>query len=154
MATQPERLPQAVVDAGRLWAGGVVTAIVAALVAVVGVLVARGLLDVPVLAPSGEGTLGDASTAEMAGLAFIAALLATALLHLLMVAVVQPLRFFGWIVALLTALAVLVPFLTDAGTDEQVATAAIALAIGVTIGSLLSGVARRSVRGPGLPPPR
>jgi hypothetical protein len=38
------------VDAARLWTGGLATALVAALVAVVGVLIARGLFDVPVLA--------------------------------------------------------------------------------------------------------
>ena len=63
-------------DAGRLWTGGLATAAVAALVAVVGVLIARGVFDVPVLAPTGEGTLGDASTARLAGLAALAALLA------------------------------------------------------------------------------
>jgi hypothetical protein len=31
------------VDAGRLWAGGVATALVAALVAIVGILLARGV---------------------------------------------------------------------------------------------------------------
>ena len=44
------------VNAGRLWTGGLATAVVAALVAVVGVLFARGLFDVPVLAPTEEGT--------------------------------------------------------------------------------------------------
>jgi hypothetical protein len=39
------------VNAARLWTGGLATALVAALVAVVGVLIARGLFDVPVLAP-------------------------------------------------------------------------------------------------------
>jgi hypothetical protein len=39
------------VDAARLWTGGLATALVAALVAVVGVLIARGLFDVSVLAP-------------------------------------------------------------------------------------------------------
>jgi hypothetical protein len=39
------------VDAGRLWMGGVATAVVAALIAVVGVLVARGLFDPPLLPP-------------------------------------------------------------------------------------------------------
>jgi hypothetical protein len=38
-----------------LWTGGLATAVVAALVAVVGVLVARGLFDVPVLAPHRGG---------------------------------------------------------------------------------------------------
>ncbi len=76
--------PAPKLDAGRLWTGGLATAAVAALVAVVGVLIARGLFDVPVLAPTGEGTLGDASTARLAGLAALAALLATGLLHLLL----------------------------------------------------------------------
>jgi hypothetical protein len=58
--------PAPKLDAGRLWTGGVATAAVAALVAVAGVLIARGLFDVPVLAPTGEGTLGDASTARLA----------------------------------------------------------------------------------------
>jgi hypothetical protein len=69
------------VDAGRLWTGGVATALVAALVALVGVLIARGLFEVPVLAPTDEGTLGNASTWRLAAFAAAAALLAgTALL--------------------------------------------------------------------------
>ena len=92
------------VNAGRLWTGGVATAAVAALVAVVGVLVARGLFDVPVLAPTGEGTLGDASTARLAGLAAVAALLATGLLHLLLLTTPRPGRFFTWIIGLATVI--------------------------------------------------
>jgi hypothetical protein len=134
------------VDAGRLWTGGVATALVAALVAIVGVLICRGLLDVPVLAPTDEGTLGDATTFRLAALAALAALLATALLHLLLVSTPRPLRFFSWIVALATVAAALAPFLTDADLDEQLATAAIYLAIGIAIGSLLSGVGRSAVR--------
>ena len=38
------------VNAGRLWAGGLATALVAALIAVVGILAARGLFGVPMLA--------------------------------------------------------------------------------------------------------
>jgi hypothetical protein len=135
------------VNAGRLWTGGVATALVAALVALVGVLIARGLFDVPVLAPTREGTLGNANTLRLAVLAALAALLATGLLHLLLLSTPQPRRFFSWIVALATVAAALAPFLTDADLDEKVATAAIYLAIGVAIGSLLSGVAR-SAAGP------
>ena len=40
--------PAPKLDAGRLWTGGLATAAVAALVAVVGVLIARGVFDVPV----------------------------------------------------------------------------------------------------------
>ena len=135
------------VDAGRLWTGGVATAVVAALVALVGVLICRGLLDVPVLAPTDEGSLGDATTFRLAALAALAALLATGLLHLLLLSTPRPIRFFTWIVTLATVAAALAPFLTDADLDEKVATAAIYLAIGIAIGSLLSGVARSAMRG-------
>ena len=99
--------------------GGLATALVAASVAVVGVVIARGLFDVPVLAPTGEGTLGDASTARLAVLAALAALLATGLLHLLLVSTPRPFRFFTWIVALLTLVAVLAPFTTGAHLDTR-----------------------------------
>ena len=134
------------VDAGRLWTGGLATALVAALVTLVGVLIARGLFDVPVLAPTDEGTLGNASTLRLALFAAVAALLATGLLHLLLLSTPQPGQFFTWIVALATVAAALAPFLTDADLDEKVATAAVYLAIGVAIGSLLSVVARSATR--------
>jgi hypothetical protein len=134
------------VDAGRLWTGGVATAAVAALVAIVGVLIARGLFDVPLLAPTGEGTLGDASTARLAGLAAGAALLATGLMHLLLLSTPRPGRFFTWIMVLATLIAAIIPFLTDAEANTKIATAAINLSIGATIGSLVSGVGRSAVR--------
>ena len=133
-------------DAARLWTGGLATALVAALVAVVGVLIARGLFDVPVLAPTGEGALGNANTARLAILAAVAALLATGLMHLLLVSTPRPFRFFSWIVSLLTLVAVLAPFMTDAKLATQVATAAIGLVIGLAIGSLVSGAARSAIR--------
>jgi hypothetical protein len=50
-------------NAGRLWAGGVATAVVAALVVVAGVYIARGILGIPVLAPRAAGSLGSSTTA-------------------------------------------------------------------------------------------
>jgi hypothetical protein len=138
--------PRPMVDAGRLWTGGVATAAVAALVAIVGVLIARGLFDVPLLAPTGEGTLGDASTARLAGLAAGAALLATGLMHLLLLSTPRPGRFFTWIMVLATLIAAIIPFLTDAEANTKIATAAINLSIGATIGLLVSGVGRSAVR--------
>jgi Family of unknown function (DUF6069) len=143
------------VDAARLWTGGLATALVAALVAVVGVLIARGLFDVPVLAPTNEGALGNANTARLAVLAAVAALLATGLMHLLLLSTPRPFRFFTWIVSLLTLVAVLAPFMTDAELATKVATAVIFLVIGIAIGSLVSGAARSAIRisrqGPRLP---
>lgn len=138
--------PRPKVDAGRLWAGGVATAAVATLVAVVGVLIARGLFDIPLLAPTGEGTLGDASTARLAGLAAGAALLATGLMHLLLLSTPRPGQFFTSILVLGTLIAVILPLLTNAAADTKLATAAVNLAIGITIASLVSGVARSAVR--------
>ena len=118
----------------------------AALVALVGVLIARGLFDVPLLAPTREGTLGDASTAGLAGLAAGAALLATGLMHMLLLSTPRPGQFFRWIMVLATLIAAIVPFLTDAEATTKIATAAINVAIGATIASLVSSVARSAVR--------
>jgi hypothetical protein len=134
------------VDAARLWTGGLATAVVAALVAVVGVVIARGLFDVPVLAPERKGALGDSTTARLAILAAAAALAATGLMHLLLLSTPRPFRFFTWIISLLTLLAVLTPFMTDATLATQVAIAAIGLVIGMAIGSLVSGAARSAIR--------
>ncbi|MEE2045375.1 hypothetical protein Q7689_18695, partial [Nocardiopsis tropica] len=72
------------VNTTRLWSGGLATAVVAALVIFAGALVFRGVFDVPVLAPEEAGNLGDASTVAYALMAAVAALLATALMHLLL----------------------------------------------------------------------
>ena len=109
-------------------------------------LFARGLFDVPVLAPTDEGTLGNASTARLAGLAALAALAATGLLHLLLLSSPRPWRLFAWIVSLLIVVAVLLPFTTDAELDTKVATAVINLVIGLAIGTLVPAVARSATR--------
>lgn len=134
------------VDGGRLWAGGVATALVAALVAVVGILLARGVFDVPVLAPEGEGTWGDADTGKYAAYSAVAALVAVGLMHVLLLSTPRPVWFFGWIITLATLVGVIAPFVTDASTASKVATALINLALGVTIGMLVSGVARAATR--------
>lgn len=133
------------VNARVLWAGGAATAVVAALVAVVGVVVARGILDIPVLAPTGSGTFGDASTGGLALAAAGGALVATGLIHLLLLSTPRPFSFFTWIIVLVTALAALVPFSFDAELDSKIATAIITVLIGIAIGTLVSGVARRAL---------
>jgi hypothetical protein len=75
-----------------------------------------------------------------------AALLATGLVHLLLLSTPRPLTFFGWIIGLATVLAVLLPFSTAAPVDAKLATAAVDLVLGIAIRSLFSGVAARSVR--------
>ena len=86
------------VNAGRLWTGGVATALVAALAVLAGVLITRGVLGIPVLAPKAASDFGDSSTAVYAGLAAGCALLATALLHVLLLGTPRPFMFFAWII--------------------------------------------------------
>jgi hypothetical protein len=135
--------PPPAFDAGRLWVGGLATALVAALTAAVGVLIATGLLDVDVLAPPGftGSVIGDYAIA-----AAIAALLATALIHLLLVAAPRPLAFFGWIIGLLIIVVTLLPFASADELPTKLATAAINLVVGIAIASLTSGTAARVAR--------
>jgi len=72
-----------IVGSGRLWAGGIASAVVAALAGVVGFLVVRGLFGIPVLAPAADGGWGDISTTMYALSAAFAALLATGLVLIL-----------------------------------------------------------------------
>jgi hypothetical protein len=134
------------VNAGRLWAGGAATAAVAGMAVIAGVLVARGVLGIPVLAPGAAGSWGDSTTAVYAGLAGGCALLATALLHVLLLGTPRPLSFFAWITALATVAVAAAPFTQPAPLASKVFTAIINIIVGVAVISLLSGVGRSAVR--------
>jgi Family of unknown function (DUF6069) len=139
-------------DSGQFWAGGVATAVVAALIALVGILVCRWALGIPILAPANDGTWGDAHTGEYVLVAACVALVATGLLYLLVLATPEPGTFFRWIMALATLAAVVYPFSTSAPLEQKAATAVVNLVLGVAITSLLTGVASRAIRRSG--PPR
>src|SRR4029077_8552091 len=100
------------VDARPLWSGGVATAVVAALIALVGILVARWLFNISFLSPRRAGAWGDASTAGYVFASIGCALVATALMHLLLLTTPYPRVFFGWIIGLATLIAVVFPFST------------------------------------------
>ena len=133
-------------DAGQFWAGAAATAVVAALVALVGILICRWTLHIPILAPSSDGAWGNAHTGEYVFLAACAALAAAALLYLLMLGTPQPGLFFGWIIALATLAAVVYPFSTGAPLGQKAATAVVDLALGIAIGTLLAALSARAVR--------
>jgi hypothetical protein len=146
-STQPVPSP------GRLWAGGVATAVVAALVVVAGVFIARRILGIPVLAPKAAGDLGSSVTAVYAGVAAACALLATGLLHVLLISTPRPLVFFAWITALADLIAVAAPFSQPAPLASKVFTAVINLVAGVAVISLLTSVGSSAVRPEGAPRP-
>jgi hypothetical protein len=127
-------------DAGRLWAAGAATAVVAALAALVGILISRGLAHVAILAPQGEGAWGDASTTIYVVLSAVVALLATALLHFLLVTTPHATQFFGWIMGLLIVASMVIPLSLGADLDNRIATAALNLLIGLAITLPLSNV--------------
>ena len=134
------------VDAKTLWSGGAATAVVAALIALVGIVICRWLFNVPILAPRQDGAWGDVATAEYAAAAAAAALVARAIMHLLMLTTPRPRMFFGWIMGLATVIAVLFPFSTSAPLSQKVAMSIINLVLGCAIGSLIYQVAARSIR--------
>jgi hypothetical protein len=133
-------------DPAQFWAGAAATAVVAALIALVGILVARWALGIPILAPTGDGAWGNAHTGEYVLLAALVALIAAGVLYLLELGAPAPRVFFGWIVGLATLAAVVYPFSTSAPLEQKAATAIVNLILGVAIASLLSAVSARAIR--------
>lgn len=134
------------VNPGRLWGGGVATAVVAGLAVAVGVYISRHILGIEVLAPRRAGSFGNSPTAVYALVAAGSALLATALLHVLLLGAPRPLNFFDWITVLALVIAVASPFAQMASLQSQVATALINLIVGVAVISLLTGVGASASR--------
>lgn len=138
-------------DSGQFWAGAAATAVVAALIAIVGILIVRWTLNIPILAPARAGAWGNAHTAEYALVAALIAIIAAGLLYLLVLGTPQPHLFFDWIMGLVTLAAVVYPFSTSAPLDQKAATAIVNLVLGIAIITLLSTVAARAIRRPVVP---
>jgi hypothetical protein len=134
------------VRAVTLWAGGAAAALVAAGVAVVGFLLVRGVFDLPILGVERGGAVFEPSMLTYALLAGLGAVLATALMHLLLLTTPRPRTFFGWIIGLATAAAMIVPFTLDQPWPAKLATAGLNFFIGLVTGVLVSMSARSAVR--------
>lgn len=140
---RPAATPQ--INAAKLWSGGVATAVVAALIGLVGVLVVRVLLQA-VPGARGAADFDNGGAIFICSAAAVAALIATGLAHLLLLGTPRPLAYLGWIVGLLTAISVVWPFLSNRQILAAVALAVIHLIIGLAIGSLVTGAAAASRR--------
>lgn len=135
------------VDARSLWTGGAATALVAALAAIVGVLVVRGVLSIPVIAPANtEGAIDYVGAVWLAGFAAIGGLMATAIAHVLLLFAPRPMAFFGWIVGLVTVAFAVWPFTVRVDSEVRIANAVLYLVIGIAIGTLLTTTANQAVR--------
>ena len=86
---------------------------------------------------------GGAATAVVAALI---ALVATALMHLLLLSTPRPRVFFTWILGLATVIAVVFPFSTTAPASQKVATGLVNLVLGIAIGTLLGEVSARATQ--------
>jgi hypothetical protein len=140
-------------DPARFWAGAAATAVVTALIALVGILICRWTLNIPILAPTTDGAWGNAHTAEYVLVSALIAIVAAGLLYLLVLAAPQPNVFFVWIMGLATLAAAVYPFSTSASLEQKIATAAVDLVLGIAVTSLLSAVSARAIRRPAPPQP-
>jgi hypothetical protein len=139
------------VDTGTLWAGGAATAVVAGFTVVAGVFVARGIFRIPVAGPKTASVFGSFATAMYGARAVACTLLATVLLHVLLLGAPRPLAFFAWITALADVAAVAAPFAHSGPLAGQLFTAVINVAVGVAVISLLPAVGRAATAHAGRP---
>ncbi|MBO0921672.1 hypothetical protein J1G42_12645 [Cellulomonas sp. zg-ZUI222] len=132
------------VETGRFWAGAAATALVAALVGVVGVIVLEQILRIDLVFRDPFGT-GSAMSAYVLG-GVLSAVAAAALLQLLVLTTPRPRAFFGWIVGLATVVATLLPLTWTDQVGSALASGIVNLLIGVAVWSLLNGVLGWTVR--------
>ncbi|GIH98382.1 DUF6069 family protein [Planobispora takensis] len=134
------------VDTGRLWGGGLATAVVAGLVAWLGVLVAEGILNVELLAPRSRGLTGASGTALYVISAGTGALIATLILQILVSLTPRPLAYFSTIIGLITAAFAILPFTAEAPLSTQIATGLANLCVGLVILTMLPKVGYTAIR--------
>jgi hypothetical protein len=95
---------------------------------VVGVLLIRGLLGIPIL--SAKGQLVDQAMATVPITAGLGALGATALLHLLLLTTPRATAFFGAICSIVIAIMVLQVFIVGGTMEQEAATSMLYVVIG------------------------
>jgi hypothetical protein len=140
-ATHPEDRAVPPIDVSRLWAGGIVAAVVAAGIVIVGLLAAR-VLHTRVL-DEGPGTgFVQVNASWYAFGAAVVSLASTALLHLLLLTTPRPRLLFRSIMSVATAIATVAPFSSAGSLASQVTLASIDLAVGVAVTLLNAGFAR------------
>ncbi|WP_028048879.1 DUF6069 family protein [Cellulomonas sp. URHD0024] len=145
----PARPASPSVDNARYWAGVAATAVVAALVGLVGVVIVDQILKIE-LGGAVKDVFGtDSVAAAYAVGGVLSTVVAGALLQLLVMTTPRPRAFFGWIMFLAIVVATLIPLTWTDVTKSAVAAGVINLIVGIAIWSLLSSVLARTLR-PGI----
>lgn len=134
------------VHAPRLWTGGLMTGIVAGLTMLVGILFVNGILGLNVVEPDAAGVTTSPSTLQLILASFAAALVATGVMHLLLLGAPQPWVFFSWIGGLGILAATALPFALDVRPADALASAALNLTVGAVIVGLVQALARSATR--------
>ncbi|KQR10515.1 DUF6069 family protein [Cellulomonas sp. Leaf334] len=132
------------VDAGRYWAGVVATALVTALIGLVGVLIVDQILDIELVVKDIFGTESTGAAFVVGGV--LSSVLAGGLLHVLVLSTPKPRAFFGWIMFLATLTAALLPLTWTDVLESSIASGLVNAVIGIAIWTLLLGVLSRTLR--------
>jgi Family of unknown function (DUF6069) len=132
--------PDGRIDQIRYWVGAGITAVLAALVSLIALVIAQGIVHVPVVLGSNSVHAAVYGIAA-AGIALLAAGLFDAMLQV----APRPLTYYSWLAAIITVLATLLPFTANVGLHSQIALAATNFAVGVVI-TLLVPVAASNAR--------
>jgi hypothetical protein len=120
-------------DDVRYWVGGGLTAAIAALIGLIGLVVSRGILHIPVVVGSGSAVSYAAYGLSAAGLAILAAGLFAGMIRV----APRPVTYYAWIVGMVSVLAALLPFTTTASLHSQIAFGVTNLAVGLVIALLV-----------------
>lgn len=136
--------PRLAVEAGRFWAGAAATAVVAALIGLVAVIILERIFSFTLVPPPDLFAAGSHQAAFAIDGAILA-LLAAGLLHVLILTTPRPRAFFGWIMALVIVVITALPFAWTTDTTSAALSGLVNLLIGVAVWSLLAGVAGRTI---------
>jgi Family of unknown function (DUF6069) len=129
-------------DQVRYWVGATITAVLAALISLIALVVAKGIVHVPMVIGSTSINVAVYGVCA-AGIALLAAALYDAMLHV----APRPLTYYSWLGGFVTVLATLLPFTSTAGLHSQIALAATNFAVGAVITLLVPIAASNARRG-------
>jgi hypothetical protein len=131
------------VNVASLWAGGAACAVVAALVALVGVIVCEDVLGLDMVPPP-LLPIGRSLSMQYALTSAVLALAATGVAHVLALTTPRPEAFFSWIVGLATVVGVALSLGGTGSWAARIATAVVNLVIGMCILTLVRSVIART----------